>query len=65
MIPMAKSVDDDSLEMVSWPFLLPLDFVPWFQSQNVFYFPDLPFTPQEKSWKHRCNVRYVLPTKPV
>ena len=33
VIPMRKNPnddDDDSVEMVSWPFLLPSDFVSWF-----------------------------------
>lgn len=28
VIPMKKSADDDTLEMTSWPFLLPEDFEP-------------------------------------
>lgn len=36
---MAKSVDDNSMEMVKWPFLLPEDFVPWPQTYIVFVLP--------------------------
>jgi hypothetical protein len=36
-IPMKKNVDDSTMEMVDWPFLLPHDFVPWIESLTFFF----------------------------
>ena len=33
---MKKNVDDSTMEMVDWPFLLPHDFVPWVESLTFF-----------------------------
>ena len=38
VIPMKKNPDDDDdeVELVSWPFLLPSDFVSWLQTPTLF-----------------------------
>lgn len=43
---MKKSADDDTLELVSWPFLLPLDFVPCLNfvwGSVLYYFKSFPW----------------------
>ena len=33
---MKVSPDDDAMEMVSWPFLLPHDFALWFDGHSIY-----------------------------